>query len=433
MMLASDVRHMSYSIGRDPRVTYSPTDAHLADRLQRRAPGRTLENAFYGSAEAHAFDLDRVFTRQWLFAGHTCELQKPGDFLTLQVGPYPIVVVRGKDDKIRAFHNSCRHRGSRLCPEAHGERVKLVCPYHSWTYDLDGKLLFARDMAPDFDRAAYGLHPVACADFAGYIFICLADVPPDIAPMRAWATAYLSPHHLDQAKVAHESVIIEKGDWKLVWENNRECYHCVPNHPELCRSYSSAPGLTGVVGAEDDPEITAHWAACEAAQLESRFKISADGQFRFARMPLKDGAESYTLSGKRAVRRPLSDDVSADLNIGSLMFFHYPGCWNHILGDHALSFRVLPAGPGLTQVTTKWLVHRDAVEGVDYDLEDLTRVWMATNSQDQRIVEENQFGVSSPAYRPGLYSELHEGGVVQFLDWYDGAVGAGAGAAASGA
>jgi Rieske 2Fe-2S family protein len=277
-------------------------------------------------------------------------------------------------------------------------------------------------MGPDFDRAAHGLHEIACAAFAGYVFICLAEAPPDIEPVRAMAQAYLGRHNLDQAKIAHESVIIEKGDWKLVWENNRECYHCVPNHPELCRTFPAAPGVTGVVGAGDDPEITAHWAACEAQGLTSRFEISDDGQFRFARMPLKDGARSYTLSGGPAVRRPLSDNVPTDLYLGALLFFHYPGCWNHILADHALSFRVLPAGPGLTQVTTKWLVHRDAVEGVDYDLEELTQVWIATNSQDQRIVEENQLGVSSPAFRPGPYSPVHEGGLLQFLDWYAGAV-----------
>ncbi len=406
-------------------MIHAASHIDLAERLEGRAPGHTLERAFYGSAEGYAFDFDRIFTRQWLFAGHTCELQKPGDFLTLQVGPYPIVVVRGTDGVARAFHNTCRHRGSRLCAQAHGERVKLVCPYHSWTYDLDGRLLFARDMGPDFDRTAHGLHTAACAEFAGYIFICLAETPPDIGPMRELAIAYLAPHHLDQAKVAYESVIIEKGDWKLVWENNRECYHCVPNHPELCRTFSSAPGVSGVAGAEDDAEITAHWGACEAAGLKSRFVISPDGQFRFARMPLKDGARSYTMSGKPAVRRPLSDDVPVDLDIGSLLFFHYPGCWNHVLHDHALSFRVLPAGPGLTQVTTKWLVHRDAVEGVDYDIEEMTKVWTATNSQDQRIVEENQLGVSSPAFRPGPYSELHESGVLQFLDWYAGAAGAG--------
>jgi len=127
------------------------------------------------------------------------------------------------------------------------------------------------------------------------------------------------------------------------------------------------------------------------------------------------------MSGQKAVSRPLSDDVPTDLDIGSLLFFHYPGCWNHVLADHALSFRVLPIGPGLTQVTTKWLVHKDAVEGVDYDLKTMTEVWTATNDQDRRIVEENQIGVSSPAYRPGPYCALHESGVIQFLDWYAGA------------
>ncbi len=402
-------------------MTTSASNADLAERLAARSPDHTLENVFYGSPLGHAFDLERIHGRQWIFAGHECELKNAGDFLTLQIGAYPVLVIKGKDGEIRAFHNSCRHRGSRLCPEAHGERVRIVCPYHAWTYDLDGRLLFARDMGADFDRASHGLHPVACAHFAGYVFVCLAENPPDITPLRTLAESYLSRHNLADAKVAHESVIIEKGDWKLVWENNRECYHCIPNHPELCRTFSAAPGVSGVLGAEDDPSITAHWQACEAAGLKSQFQISPDGQFRLARMPLKDGAVSYTMSGQKAVSRPLSDDVPTDLDIGALLFFHYPGCWNHVLADHALSFRVLPICPGLTQVTTKWLVHKDAVEGVDYDLGTLTEVWTATNDQDRRIVEENQIGVSSPAYRPGPYCQLHESGVIQFLDWYAGA------------
>ena len=129
------------------------------------------------------------------------------------------------------------------------------------------------------------------------------------------------------------------------------------------------------------------------------------------------GAESYTISGKRAVGRQLSDDVNAQ-QIGSLLLYHYPTTWNHVLGDHAISFRVLPLGPNETEVTTKWLVHKDAVEGVDYNLEELTHVWLETNDQDRRIVEENAFGIRSPAYEPGPYSVEHEGGVLQFLEWY---------------
>jgi Rieske 2Fe-2S family protein len=115
--------------------------------------------------------------------------------------------------------------------------------------------------------------------------------------------------------------------------------------------------------------------------------------------------------------KPLSDGVT-EPNIGSLLLFHYPTAWSHVLGDHAITFRVLPIGPTKTQVTTKWLVHRDAVEGADYSKDELTRVWLATNDQDRRIVEENQRGILSPAFEPGPYSPVHEGGVMQFVDWY---------------
>ena len=145
--------------------------------------------------------------------------------------------------------------------------------------------------------------------------------------------------------------------------------------------------------------------------------MSDNGQCRTTRVPLATTAVSYTLSGRPAVRLPLSPGIGP-ADFGALLCFHYPSSWHHVLGDHAVSFRVLPISPTETQLTTKWLVHRDAVEGQDYELQDLTKVWQATNAQDQRIVEENQLGVSSPAYEPGPYSLKHEGGVRQFLDWY---------------
>ena len=97
------------------------------------------------------------------------------------------------------------------------------------------------------------------------------------------------------------------------------------------------------------------------------------------------------------MKKPLSDAIDANLKVGSLLLFHYPSTWNHVLSDHALTFRVLPLGPAQTQLTTRWLVHREAVAGVDYDLDELTRVWLATNDQDRHIVQENQIG--TPARR----------------------------------
>jgi Rieske 2Fe-2S family protein len=272
-------------------------------------------------------------------------------------------------------------------------------------------------MAEDFDKSQHGLKPVHCQTVAGYIFICLADEAPDFFHFRATAEPYLARHRLGETKVAFESAIVEKGNWKLVWENNRECYHCAANHPELCRTYPEAPSVSGVQGAKDDPVIAEHWARCEAAGLPSAFNMSPTGQFRAARMPLIEGAESYTMSGAPAVRRPLSNDV-LESGIGTLLLFNYPSTWNHVLADHAITFRVLPLGPELTQVTTKWLVNKDAVEGVDYRLDDLTHVWTETNDQDRQIVEENAFGIRSPAYQPGPYSPEDEGGVMQFVEWY---------------
>lgn len=385
--------------------------------LNRRRHGYSLERPFYMDPDLFRVDLDLIWYRDWLFVGHDCELPAPGAYLTVQVGEYSIIVVRGRDGTIRALHNSCRHRGSRVCTAEHGTSARLMCPYHQWTYDLDGKLLAARHMPVGFDKANHGLKPVACESSAGYLFICLADEPPDFATFRQVMEPYFAPHRLLEAKVAFESTIIERGNWKLVWENNRECYHCRGSHPELCKTYPEAPTVTGVEGADADPDMTDHWLRCEAAGLPSQFRIDPAGQYRVTRAPLLGDAESYTLCGRPAVGRRLSDGFETP-RIGTLLLYHYPTTWNHVLGDHAVTFRVLPLSATETAVTTKWLVHRDAVEGVDYDTAALTDVWTQTNDQDRRIVEDNARGILSPAYEPGPYSERDEGGVIQFIDWY---------------
>ena len=387
--------------------------------IRDRRPGFSLAQPFYTDPDFFRLDMEMIWYRDWLFVGHDCELAKPGSYFTLQVGDYPVVVVRGRDGVIRALHNTCRHRGSRVCTQHKGTAARLVCPYHQWTYDLDGSLVFAREMSEEFRKEEFGMKPVACESVAGYIFICLADQPADFAPFRTMMEPYFSPHNLADAKVAHESTIIEKGNWKLVWENNRECYHCAVNHPELCKTFPEAPSATGIPAADSDPEMIAHWQHCEAAGLTARFSIDEAGQYRATRTPLLRDAVSYTMTGRPAVKRNLSDDVSAD-RIGTLMLYHYPTTWNHVLIDHATTFRVLPISATETAVTTKWLVHKDAVEGVDYTVDELTHVWTMTNEEDRRIVEENAFGIKSPAYEPGPYSPIHEGGVMQFVDWYAG-------------
>jgi glycine betaine catabolism A len=394
------------------------TTSRVLCSLRDHTPGTGLAREFYTDAEIFELDLEQIFYRDWQFVAHSAELPQTGSYLTLQIGAYPIVLTRAADGVIRAFVNSCRHRGARVCPHTAGTISKLVCPYHQWTYQLDGRLFAARQMGPGFDRSQLGLKPLRCETVAGYVFVSLAAEPPDFQPTRQLLEPYLLPHRIADARVAFQSTIIEEGNWKLVWENNRECYHCASNHPELARTFPDTPTVTSVTGAADDPQIVEHWQRCESAGLPSHLQLSADGQMRVARMPMVDSAVSYTMTGQAAVKRPLSDLIPQELNIGALLLFHYPTSWNHFLGDHAVSFRVVPLSPTRTALTTKWLVHRDATEGVDYDIHELTRVWLATNEQDRRIVQENQIGMHCPSYQPGPLSPVTENGVRQFVDWY---------------
>lgn len=384
--------------------------------LATRKPGYALERPFYTDPGIFEADLETIWYRDWLFAIPACELEKPGAYVTHKVGAYGVILVRGQDGAIRAFHNSCRHRGSIICKAAKGNVPKLVCPYHQWTYELDGRLLWARDMGPDFDPKAHGLKPVHCREVAGLIFICLAENPPDFDTFADLARPYLGVHDLSDAKVAHASSIVENGNWKLVWENNRECYHCGGNHPGLCRSFTDDPTVTGIEEGVSPPHLQAHFDRMEAQGYPSQFRMSDDFQYRLARMPLLPGAKSFTMDLKPAVTRILGrvrDDTA-----GTLLKYHYPTTWNHFLPDHSIVFRVTPLTATTTEVTTKWLVHKDAVEGRDYDLTRLTEVWTATNDEDRRVVEDNQQGIGSPAYEPGPYSPIHETGVMGFVDWY---------------
>ncbi|WP_413207812.1 aromatic ring-hydroxylating oxygenase subunit alpha [Rhodospirillum sp. A1_3_36] len=361
--------------------------------------------------------MDHIWYREWLFTIPSCEIPKAGDYVVYTVGVYSVVIVRGDDGKVRAFHNSCRHRGSVLCKTKKGTNPKLVCPYHQWTYELDGPLIWARDMEADFDVTKHGLKAVHCRNISGLIYICLAGEAPDIEPFVATSARYLAPHDLENSKVAFESTIVEEGNWKLVWENNRECYHCAGNHPALCRTFPEDPHA---VGNSRDGVLAstqnAHVARCEAVGAPGARVEGPHGEWCFVRTPLLRAAESYTMDGKVAVTKPNSTLPFKDA--GSLLKYSYPASWNHFLSDCSIVFRLTPISPTETELTTKWLVHKDAVEGRDYDLTRLTEVWVATNAEDREVVENNQRGIRTPAYEPGRYSDIHEGGVIQFVNWY---------------
>ncbi|MFF7708561.1 SRPBCC family protein [Pseudomonas sp. NPDC007930] len=387
------------------------------DLAHARQPQHALPRRMYSDEQVYQADLELFWYREWIFAGHTVALEKPGSYFTLQLGDYPIVVIKGEKGEIHAHHNACRHRGAKLCSKDKGRTPKLVCPYHKWTYNPDGALIYAGNMGETFDKSRFNLNPVHVSVIDTYIYVCVAPTPPAIEPFREALLPYVLPHNLSQCKVAHESHLVEKGNWKLVFENNRECYHCEGSHPELLHSYVENLSVAGVNA--EDPALASHWQRCEAEGFPSQLLMDPHGQYRITRIPLAHGASSYTLDGQPAVRERLANPGG---NLGALLFFNYPSTWNHLLGDHVLSFRVLPISATETLVTTHWLVHKDAVEGVDYQLDNLTKVWVATNDQDRELVEATQAGLRSPSYQPGPYSPVAEGGVCQFDDWYTDAL-----------
>jgi glycine betaine catabolism A len=403
-----------------------PTGHDLVDLVERRAPGYSLEAPFYTSQEVFDLDVSAIFARHWIFAAAEAELPEPGDFVTVAVGSYSVIIVRDDDDELRAFHNVCRHRGSRLLDEPRGSVGNLVCPYHHWTYGVDGRLMHADNQPASFDRSCFSLRPVQVRSFGGLVFLCLADDPPaDFDEVAARVEPFLAPYGLRQAQVAHQIDIVETGNWKLVMENNRECYHC-DGHPELVSAYFPLFGYT----AEDVPprlrpvyqRYDEAAAALRSACVRQGFPIEGAREldtratgFQLSHAPLDGAGKSFNANGESVCSR-LMGSMTTD-RFGDLSLHMQPNSWFHLLADHAVVFSVLPLAPDRTLLRTTWLVHPDAVEGVDYDVATLTRVWQATNQQDGTLVARTQRGVEDPGYRPGPYSTV-EGDVDAFVTWY---------------
>lgn len=412
-------------------ITFHPA-LNLRELVARREPGYSLEAPFYTSPAVFDADMEHIFGKHWIYVGVSIDVPEPGDYMTVQIGQQPILIVRDDDNEIRAFHNVCRHRGSRLCAEEKGTVGNLVCPYHQWTYDLTGKLIFADHMQEGFDLSHHSLKPVHLRNMAGLLFICLADNPPaDFDVMAETMTPYIAPHKIDDCKVAVQVDIIEQGNWKLTLENNRECYHCTGNHPELtvslfAYSYGFAPKAETAEGLRQYDEMVAdrhqHWESCGLPSTEVE-RLSDVTGFRTMRMPLDRAGQSQTLDTKAACKKLLAD--FKDASIGGLSFWTQPNSWHHFMADHIVTFSVIPLTADTTLVRTKWLVHKDAVEGVDYDVKNLTAVWNATNDQDRRLVEESHHGAKSSAYQPGPYSPYTETLVEKFTEWYINRLGAG--------
>ncbi|HET7302976.1 MAG TPA: aromatic ring-hydroxylating dioxygenase subunit alpha [Segeticoccus sp.] len=407
--------------------TPATAEAPVADLVARRVRGRSLEAPFYLSRDIHDLDLAAVFARSWLFVAAEAQVPGPGDYVVVDIGPHSVIIVRHEDGTVRGLRNVCRHRGSRVLTEPAGSVGNIVCGYHQWTYDTDGSLLHAGSQGPRPDAGCLGLKAVHVRTVAGLVFACLADdPPPDFADVATRIEPYLAPHQLRRTKVAAQEDLVDEGNWKLVMENNRECYHCEAGHPELTCTFFPTYGYE----FEEIPDhlLPAHArflraeSGLERACRERGIPVAAieeiEGRptaFRIQREALDGAGESYTLDGAAACRRLLGDLDTPRL--GRLSLHLQPNAWFHFLADHAVLFTVTPLAPDRTLVRTTWLVHEDAEEGVDYDLDTLTEVWRRTNHQDATFVARTQAGVADPAYEPGPYAP-NEYQVDAFCSWY---------------
>ena len=387
--------------------------ASVANWLSNDRKGHTLPRGLYVSDEAFAFDTQVMLKSVWLYACTVAHVKNAGDYFVFELAGNSIIILRGRDNEVRAFWNSCRHRGAKICLAQSGCAPRLMCPYHQWTYGLDGKLLAARSMAEDFDKADHGLNPVALENVGGLIFICLSDNPPPIDRVKADIVDQIAVYDLEKLKVAVQDDYIEDANWKLVMENNRECYHCDVGHPELI----SVLGTTGFGrDAPADDYLETKRAEWQALGIDHDVIEFPDGWWhRIARLALANGAVTQSIDGKLACQKLIGPFKAPETS--SLSVWTQPNSWHHFCCDHVVTFSLTPIGPDKTLLRTSWLVHEDAVEGVDYNPDHLAALWRATNVQDGHFSMVNHQGIANDGYVQGPYA-VEENLVEDFKDFY---------------
>jgi glycine betaine catabolism A len=349
---------------------------------------RALPAFHYLSPEAFARERERVLYREWFCAGRVDQVQRPGSLVVLDVAGESVLLVRTRAGELRAHYNVCRHRGSQVVPElparpgasppAARKAGSLRCPYHSWTYGLDGGLLRApwTEDVDDFDPAAFGLHPVGVATWGGFVFLHLtpAEAVP-LADQLGPVPERLRRYPLDALWVGRRLAYQVAANWKLVAENYNECYHCAGVHPELCR----------VVPA---------------------FKRGGGGLDWERGIPHREGAWTFTASGT-STRAPFPglDEDERTRHKGELV---YPNLMLSLSADHVAAFTLWPHGPDATTVVCELLFHPDEVARPGFDPSDAADFWDLVNRQDWAMCESVQRGMGSRAYSGGWFAPMED-------------------------
>ena len=339
------------------------------------AGAKTLPQKYFVSPEVFQKEQMVLFSTQWVLVGHQSQIAKPGDYFVQDVAGESLIIARGTRLTISGFYNVCRHRGTRLRTDACGHASAIQCPYHAWTYGLDGRLIGAPHMddVPGFDKADYSLHAVNLALWEGFIFVNLADAPTPLEKWFAPLSRKFSHWNLSHLRSAKRIEYDVRANWKLIFENYSECYHCPGVHPTLAK-------LTPYDSAEND--------LCE-------------GPFLGGFMPITKG-KSLTMSGN-ACALPVGEVNAEDFH----RVFYYSIFPNMLLSmhpDYVMVHQLWPQSPERTLILCDWFFHPEAFDRPEFRPNDAIEFWDMTNKQDWHVCELSQQGIASRAYQPGPYS-----------------------------
>ncbi len=399
-------------------------DQEIFNLINSQKKNFPLDQKFYVDNIIFEKDIEHIFSNQWVFIGHVSRIPNIGDYFTVSIGDESIIVIRDKQNKINCFYNVCRHRGSHICIESEGSLRKLICPYHAWTYNLDGSLKNASMMSEDFKKEDWSLIKCKKNIFEGLIFINLSDKPMSFTEFIKPLEPFISLHGLGRAKVAIRKEYEIEGNWKLALDNFHECYHCHPSHPEYCEVHSKDYIQSYGAGSHSGPEsvefnkLLKNWnrKVDELGYFRGEYSENKFSNFyRSAeRTPFSNGRLSETRSGKPASKLMgnFKEFDGGYTTIGTSPF-------NSLImsNDFATCFTFLPKTNKKTLVELMWLVDKSAIEGIDYNKEEISWLWDETTLADKRIIEDNQKGVLSKKYIPGPLSKM-ELGLEKFKNWY---------------
>ena len=388
----------------------------LIELISNQKENFPLDQQFYTDPSIYDIDLETFFYNQWIFVGHESQIKNTGDYFLFEIGNESIIIIRDKNSNINCFYNVCRHRGSHICIEKEGKTKKLVCPYHAWAYDLEGNLISARMMDERFIKKDWNLNKCSSKVYEGLIFINLSENPDDFNKFINPVKDFIELHGLNKSKIAFKKTYPTSGNWKLTLDNFHECYHCLPAHPEYCQVHSKEYIQAYGAGNNTGPESIEF-----SNQLKEWNKKTENLGYLIGEFS-DEGFSNFFRSAERTPFDGNRLSETKDGRPGSILmgkFKEFDGGYttvgtspfNSIImsNDFATTFTFIPRGPMETDVEIMWLVHEDAIEGKDYDLNNLIWMWDQTTIADKKIIENNQKGVMSKKYIPGPLSEMELG------------------------